>query len=248
MKTINTLSTPLIIAALTILSIPSISHASTRIAQNTTVTSQTQNTKTKSSNTAPEIDYATLGELDKQKLLSVIKCLTTKGVNTDTAISSCLPLVTKAPQNPLKKDISAVPTVKVIYPNGGEKLTEGTTIRIKYIASSSNSVDIKLWNSATPTIDLATNLPPEGFYEWKVKANAGYNTDYAIGVRAKNANGSTYDISDTYVKIQKAPATSTTGATEDITTSKTGFLSSQQAASAQRIIEKVRGLFNAFTK
>lgn len=213
-----------------------------------------QTASTKTSTGAPEIDYATLGELDKQKLLLVIRCLTTQGVNSNEAISGCLPLVSKAPQNPLKTDISAVPTVKVIFPNGGEKITEGTTVRVRYSAAGANSVDIKLWSANMPTLDLATNQPAQGYYEWKVKAFAGYNTDYAIGVRAKNANGSAYDVSDTYIKIIRS-TTSTSSvsinkATSSVVTTQkntTPVFTETQAASAQAILEKAIGFIRAFT-
>lgn len=210
---------------------------------------QTTNTKptngANASNTpAPEIDYAVLNTLDKAKLVMVIRCLTTQGVNTNQAIENCLPIVSKAPLNPVRKDISAVPAVKVIYPNGAEKLTEGSIVRVKYNATSANAVDIRLWNSLSPTVDLATNLSPDGYYDWKVRAVSGYTADYAIGVRAKNANGSTYDLSDQYIKIIKSTSSSTPGSASS--SPRTGLLTEQQAASAQIILEKVRNIIKIF--
>ncbi len=224
------------------------------LAQTQTQTNTAAKTKTAAQLAAPEIDYTTLGSLDKSKLLLVIRCLVAEGVNTNDAISNCLPVVSKAPQNPLKTDISAVPTVKVIFPNGGEKITEGTTVRVRYSAAGANSVDIKLWSASMPTLDLATNQPAQGYYEWKVKAFAGYNTDYAIGVRAKNANGSAYDVSDTYIKIIRPSATTTTTsmnlATSSVATTQkdsSKVFTQSQAASAQAILERAIGFIRAFT-
>ncbi len=98
-----------------------------------------------------------------------------------------------------------IPVVKVLTPNSGGSYADGSNLLITWEASEATSVDIRLWNSQTGNIDIATNLPNNGSYMWKVKASNGYSGEYAISVRGNNRLGSSYDSSDMNFKITSGP-------------------------------------------
>lgn len=196
-------------------------------------------TGTNASGATASVDFKTLSTLDKNQLIMVIRCLIIQGVNSNEAIQKCLPLIVTPPPAPVNNLSTLTPTVKVIYPNGGERITEGKIVRVKYIASSSKSVDIRLWNANTMTSDIMTNLPNTGTFEWNVRAVAGYDADYAIGVRAKNANGSSYDVSDTYFRILKGDSNASSATSSTIRTIPS------QGANVESILTKVKFFFES---
>lgn len=135
--------------------------------------------------------YTSLNDLTKDQLVLVINCL---GADRAMSVDNCVAKV-KGLYKPL-------PVVKVTSPNTISEFREGTNLIITWQATSTKTVDIRLWNSKTGTVDLITGYENIGTYIWKVKATQGYDADYQIGVRSNNENGSSYDTSDNSFKIK----------------------------------------------
>jgi hypothetical protein len=68
--------------------------------------------------------------------------------------------------------VSALPSVTLVYPNGGETLTGGKTYTIKWTAASGKSVlsmDLYYSNDSGKTwVNIVNNTENDGAYEWKV--------------------------------------------------------------------------------
>jgi hypothetical protein len=82
------------------------------------------------------------------------------------------------------------PTVRVIAPNGGERLSPGSVFRIRWEASDNvgvTSVYIRLYQEGVMRVIIADNLPNTGYYDWTVPNRPGSN--YKIVVIARDAAG-----------------------------------------------------------
>jgi len=82
------------------------------------------------------------------------------------------------------------PTVRVIAPNGGERLSPGSVFRIRWVASDNvgvTSVYIRLYQGGVMRMIIADNLPNTGYYDWTVPNRPG--SDYKIVVIARDAAG-----------------------------------------------------------
>jgi hypothetical protein len=82
------------------------------------------------------------------------------------------------------------PTVRVIAPNGGERLSPGSVFRIRWEASDNvgvTSVYIRLYQGGVMRMIIADNLPNTGYYDWTVPNRPG--SDYKIVVIARDAAG-----------------------------------------------------------
>jgi hypothetical protein len=89
------------------------------------------------------------------------------------------------------------PTVRVIAPNGGERLTPGSVFRIRWEASDDFGVTkVRIWLVTTVSLQMiADNLPNTGYYDWTVPDSP--RSDYRIQVIAwDGAGNSGSDISD----------------------------------------------------
>jgi len=90
------------------------------------------------------------------------------------------------------------PTVRVITPNGGERLTVGSVFRIRWEASDNVGVEkvhIWLFQGDTQVMVIASNLPNTGYYDWTVPNRPGGN--YRIRIAAVDAAGNAaHDDSD----------------------------------------------------
>jgi hypothetical protein len=103
------------------------------------------------------------------------------------------------------------PTVRVIAPNGGERLTPGSVFRIRWEASDNvgvTSVYIRLYQGGVMRVIIADNLPNTGYYDWTVPNRPG--SDYKIVVIARDAAGNFgEDESDGTFEIVGGPITAT---------------------------------------
>jgi hypothetical protein len=82
------------------------------------------------------------------------------------------------------------PTVRVIAPNGGERLAPGSIFRIRWEASDNvgvSSVYIRLYQEGVMRVIIADNPPNTGYYDWTVPNRHGSN--YKIVVIARDAAG-----------------------------------------------------------
>jgi hypothetical protein len=82
------------------------------------------------------------------------------------------------------------PTVRVIVPNGGERLSPGSVFRIRWEAWDNvgvTGVYIRLYQEGVMRVIIADNLPNTGYYDWTVPNRPGSN--YKIVVIARDAAG-----------------------------------------------------------
>jgi subtilisin-like proprotein convertase family protein len=82
------------------------------------------------------------------------------------------------------------PTVRVIAPNGGERLSPGSVFRIRWEASDNVGVTglyIRLYQEGVMRVIIADNPPNTGYYDWTVPNRPGSN--YKIVVIARDAAG-----------------------------------------------------------
>jgi subtilisin-like proprotein convertase family protein len=82
------------------------------------------------------------------------------------------------------------PTVRVIAPNGGERLTPGSVFRIRWEASDNvgvTGVYIRLYQGGVMRVIIADNPPNSGYYDWTVPDRPG--SGYKIVVIARDAAG-----------------------------------------------------------
>jgi subtilisin-like proprotein convertase family protein len=82
------------------------------------------------------------------------------------------------------------PTVRVIAPNGGERLSPGSVFRIRWEASDNVGVTglyIRLYQEGIMRVIIADNPPNTGYYDWTVPNRPGSN--YKIVVIARDAAG-----------------------------------------------------------
>jgi subtilisin-like proprotein convertase family protein len=82
------------------------------------------------------------------------------------------------------------PTVRVIAPNGGERLSPGSVFRIRWEASDNVGVTglyIRLYQDGVMRVIIADNPPNTGYYDWTVPNRPGSN--YKIVVIARDAAG-----------------------------------------------------------
>jgi hypothetical protein len=89
------------------------------------------------------------------------------------------------------------PTVRVIAPNGGERLSPGSVFRIRWEASDDFGVTkVRIWLVTTGSSQMiADNLPNTGYYDWTVPDSP--RSDYRIQVIAWDGDGNSgSDISD----------------------------------------------------
>jgi hypothetical protein len=102
------------------------------------------------------------------------------------------------------------PTVRVIAPNGGERLTPGSVFRIRWEASDDFGVTkVRIWlHQAGAAWMIADNLPNTGYYDWTVPDRPG--SDCKIMVIAWDAAGNSgEDISDGTFEIAQEQRTVT---------------------------------------
>jgi VCBS repeat-containing protein len=99
------------------------------------------------------------------------------------------------------------PTVRVIAPNGGERLTPGSVFRIRWEASDNvgvTGVYIRLYQEGVMRVIIADNPPNIGYYDWTVPNRPGSN--YKIVVIARDAAGNFgEDASDGTFEIVEVP-------------------------------------------
>jgi hypothetical protein len=70
------------------------------------------------------------------------------------------------------------PTVRVIVPNGGERLSPGSVFRIRWEAWDNvgvTGVYIRLYQEGVMRVIIADNLPNTGYYDWTVPNRPGSN-------------------------------------------------------------------------
>jgi hypothetical protein len=82
------------------------------------------------------------------------------------------------------------PTVRVIAPNGGERLSPGSVFRIRWEAWDNVGVTglyIRLYQDGVMRMFIADNPPNTGYYDWTVPNRPGRN--YKIVVIARDAAG-----------------------------------------------------------
>jgi hypothetical protein len=82
------------------------------------------------------------------------------------------------------------PTVRVIAPNGGERLSPGSVFRIRWEAWDNvgvTGVYIRLYQEGVMRVIIADNHPNTGYYDWTVPNRPGSN--YKIVVIARDAAG-----------------------------------------------------------
>jgi hypothetical protein len=82
------------------------------------------------------------------------------------------------------------PTVRVIAPNGGERLSPGSVFRIRWEAWDNVGVTglyIRLYQDGVMRMFIADNPPNTGYYDWTVPNRPGSN--YKIVVIARDAAG-----------------------------------------------------------
>lgn len=111
---------------------------------------------------------------------------------------------------------SARAHVSLDAPTGGEVVTVGSTIEIRWhVAIAHNTQDWDLWYSTTgpngPWIPLATDLPPgdissgaQHTFVWRVPA--GLSGTIHVRVRQDNTGTDYFDISKNEVTVSEAPA------------------------------------------
>jgi hypothetical protein len=103
------------------------------------------------------------------------------------------------------------PTVRVIAPNGGERLSPGSVFRIRWEASDNVGVTglyIRLYQDGVMRMFIADNPPNTGYYDWTVPNRPGSN--YKIVVIARDAAGNFgEDESDGTFEIVGGPITAT---------------------------------------
>jgi hypothetical protein len=93
--------------------------------------------------------------------------------------------------------------LKVLYPNGGEKIKTGTNIQIKWKSSEkSGKIIIILYKKGIKHSVISEQAENNGLYLWKVPHKMEKGRDYRIRIRlAKNL--SVNDFSDQNFTIKK---------------------------------------------
>lgn len=98
------------------------------------------------------------------------------------------------------------PEFKITYPNGGEKIEKGATIKIRWKADEYAAVNLILYKGTnceigyngntvcgyavnarpTPPTAIAVNVPNTGSYDWKLPSNLVDGKDYRIAIQDPN--------------------------------------------------------------
>jgi hypothetical protein len=96
--------------------------------------------------------------------------------------------------------MSNVPILRVIWPNGGEKLFRGGTYNINWTSSGiTGNVDILLLKNTGEVYTIAQNISNSGSYSWTIAQNIPSGPDYKIKISGNS--GSVYDLSDSFFTI-----------------------------------------------
>lgn len=98
--------------------------------------------------------------------------------------------------------VPATSSIAVISPNGGEILTQGTDLSVKWTSSGLDKVSIILINYATgDQTEVINSVQADlGQYSWQIPSSVAAGNKYKITVRA----GKTVDLSDNYFTIVSA--------------------------------------------
>lgn len=98
------------------------------------------------------------------------------------------------------------PSIKIISPNGGEKLVNGSVYRIKWDYSKDiDKVSVGYSFGSGSLNWIVNNIPNTGYYDWTVNIGNTINTQvkiYIIGYRT--GVGSVEDYSDNYFNVINA--------------------------------------------
>ena len=99
--------------------------------------------------------------------------------------------------------------IKVTYPNGGETLTGGSTVNIKWNTVATGG-KVNLYYTLNPNdgwAKIADNLDNTGTYAWKVPNSATKNAIVEARWTYSGIDANCYDQSDKYVTIQAGAGT-----------------------------------------
>ncbi len=103
-------------------------------------------------------------------------------------------------------------TLQIVAPNGGEVLERGKTYTIKWATrldspADTNKVSLNLRDGrhTEPVLNIATDIPNQGSFEWTVPADLEIGNDYRIPIYATRSSAGNqrlvYDRSDAYFTI-----------------------------------------------
>jgi hypothetical protein len=147
------------------------------------------------------------------------------------------------------------PTVRVIAPNGGERLTPGSVFRIRWEASDNLDeyspvmrVSIQLYQGGTYVMDIASNVwNVVGYYDWTVPNRPG--TGYKVRVLVRDLAGNVgYDESDGTFEIAQEQRTVTVTVYTTTTRTVTSALHATATTETTTYTTTTRTLYTTFTR
>lgn len=94
-------------------------------------------------------------------------------------------------------------SVRVVYPNGGEVLKIGSTVRVRWNAAPpGGNVVLVLYKKGIKHSVISKKTPDTGLFTWTIPPNIPQGTDYRIRIRLAE-NLSVNDFSDRDFTIKK---------------------------------------------
>jgi hypothetical protein len=147
------------------------------------------------------------------------------------------------------------PTVRVIAPNGGERLTPGSVFRIRWEASDNldeyspvMKATIQLYQGGTYVMDIASNIwNVVGYYDWTVPNRPG--TGYKIRVLVRDLAGNVgYDESDGTFEIAQEQRTVTVTVYATTIRTVTSALHATATTETTTYTTTTRTLYTTFTR
>ncbi|OGE78220.1 MAG: hypothetical protein A2751_03630 [Candidatus Doudnabacteria bacterium RIFCSPHIGHO2_01_FULL_46_14] len=148
-----------------------------------------------------------------------------------------------APQTPAP---AGTPDVRVIYPNGGEKISLGMRIQIKWAQAGVSSVTIgyKTCDACFNAIvnGLITDAAAEGSYMWTVPDNISLSGNYQIEVRGHNlGKADVADASDSGFSVIAAGEAKLSASLDVSTTPDQSYISGARNAHFARVRISAQG-------
>jgi len=100
------------------------------------------------------------------------------------------------------KGVTAIPSITVTSPNGGEVWERNKTYEIKWTSSggAGANVEIQLWKGEVINQGIIASTENDGSYQWTVPSNQDFGTNYRIKISSTSISVS--DFSDNYFSIQ----------------------------------------------
>ena len=101
----------------------------------------------------------------------------------------------------LLKDHELPPAIKILYPNGGERLNRGDKAEVVWTAQWKGTSTVKLeYNDGSGWKDIAPSTPHDGSYTWDIPAI----TSPTVNLRVTSRDGKIFDESDENFYVSEA--------------------------------------------